>query len=73
MQGIITSGELSPEMAYYAAAIFKAKNRPDAARQLLTRAIQSQLAFVHRTEAKRLLESMKNGEPTENQKPTEKK
>jgi len=73
MQGIITSGELSPEMAYYAAAIFKAKNRPDAARQLLTRAIQSQLAFVHRTEAKRLLESMKNGEPTENQKPTGKK
>ena len=55
---VIASGEVSPEVGYFAAAIFETAGELDAARQLVRAAIDSRTAFPQRQQAQALLQRL---------------
>ena len=58
IQQVITSGEVSPQIGYFAAMIFKSRGRVDIAQQLLQRAVGSVVAFPEEQSAQKLLDAL---------------
>ena len=52
---VVGAGQISPESAYYAAAILHGRNQTDVARQLLEQALQTNNVFIGRDAAEDLL------------------
>ena len=55
---MITSGEVSPQIGYFAAVIFRNRGRRDLARQLLQNSLSSYIAFPEQEAAKQLLKEI---------------
>ena len=59
MQSVVSNGEISPEIAYYAARIFQDNNRKELAKQIVTKAFESDASFAFRGEAEALPKQLK--------------
>lgn len=59
LQLVVTSGQFSPDSAYYAAKVAADRNRSEEAKRLLEAALKSTAPFLKRQEAKALLEELK--------------
>ena len=55
IQQVITSGEVSPQIGYFAAVIFRAGGRSAVAKQLIQKSLGSYIAFPEQASAKLLL------------------
>ena len=51
MQSVVVSGEISPEIGYYAAQIFKKSQNAELAKQILSKTLENKTQFVHRADA----------------------
>ncbi|MEO2012787.1 MAG: hypothetical protein ABGZ53_00295 [Fuerstiella sp.] len=58
IQQVITSGEVSPQIGYFAAVIFRNCGRRDVAKQLLQKSLSSYIAFPEQESARQLLKDI---------------
>lgn len=58
IQQVITSGEVSPQIGYFAAMIYKSRGKIDIARNLLKRSVESYVAFPEEESARKLLDAL---------------
>ena len=65
MQSVVKSGEISPEIGYFAAEIFSEQGATTLAREVLQRAMSSYVAFPQQKEAEALLIELKAKELAE--------
>lgn len=58
IQKVITSGEVAPQIGYFAAMIYKSRGRLDIAQQLLRKSLDSYIAFPEQESAQKLLDAL---------------
>lgn len=65
IQQVITGGEVSPQIGYFAAMIYKNRGRLDVAQELLQKSLSSYMSFPEQESAKKLLEALGKEPKTE--------
>ncbi|WP_197169262.1 tetratricopeptide repeat protein [Novipirellula galeiformis] len=68
INSVITSGEISPETSYFAAAIANQNGEPQLAQELLKGALSSHIAFAQKAAAEELLFEISNQGPDSDKK-----
>ena len=58
IQAVITSGEISPEVGYFASEILRARGRNKLATELLQKSVASSVAFPQKPAAQEVLQQL---------------
>ena len=66
IQSIVVSGEINPEIGYYAARIFKETQKADLAKEILTKSLDNDTKFPNRSQAEEFLKSMSSSKENSN-------